>query len=142
MQRSSALIALLAGLTGQVQASSFTLGTLLDTDEAVSWQASGTLTPGQNWLLGGGAGTHDLQFEGDRYSGTSLAAATRVNIKSFFAGASAQRWRDSGELTSLALQGELGWTSQAGLSVSVLFSDRSLRAPFATLDLLGQTLSH
>jgi hypothetical protein len=135
-------IALAGASTAQVHGASLTLGTLLDSDDAVSWQAVGTVAPARNWLLGAGAGTHDLQFDGERYTGTSLQLATRVNMRSFFAGVSGQHWKDSGDLRSVVLQGELGWMSQSGLTLSLLGSDRSLRAPFTTLNLLGQPLAH
>lgn len=131
-----------AGWVVQAQAASVTVGTLFDTDEGMAWRASGTVAPRHNWLIGAGVGRHEMQFNGENYSGTSLAASTRVSFGSFFAGAGGQRWKDSGELESVALHAELGWMSQGGLSLSALFTDRSLRAPFTTTGLEGQVLAH
>lgn len=131
-----------AGWAVQVQAASVTVGALLDTDEGSAWRASGTVAARHNWLLGAGAGRHTVEFNGERYSGTSLAASTRVSFGKFFAGVGGQRWKDSGELESLAGHAELGWMNHHGLSLSALFTDRSLRAPFTTTGLGGQTLTH
>lgn len=131
-----------AGWTVPVQAASVTVGTLFDTDEGMAWRASGTVAPRHNWLIGAGAGRHEMQFNGENYSGTSLAASTRASFGSFFAGAGGQQWKDSGNLESVALHAELGWVSQGGLSLSALFTDRSLRAPFTTTGLDGQVLTH
>jgi hypothetical protein len=131
-----------AGWMAQAQAASVTVGTLFDTEEGAAWRASGTAAPRHNWLIGAGVGRHQMQFNGDNYSGTSLAASTRVTFGSFFAGAGGQHWEDSGELESLALHGELGWMSQNGFTVSALITDRSLRAPFTTTGLDGQSLAH
>src|SRR5919108_4976077 len=131
-----------AGWAVQVQAASVTVGTLFDTDEGSAWRAGGTIAPGGNWLLGAGAGRHAVEFNGESYSGTSLAASARVTFGNYFAGAGGQRWKDSGDLESLALHAELGWMNQDGFALSALFTDRSLRAPFTTTGLGGQSLSH
>jgi hypothetical protein len=130
------------GWAVQAQAASVTVGTLVDTDDGMAWRASGTVAPRHDWLIGAGAGRHEMRFNGENYSGTSLAASTRASFGSFFAGAGGQHWKDSGELESVALHAELGWMSQGGLSLSALFTDRSLRAPFTTTGLDGQLLTH
>ena len=53
-----------AGGTVPVQAASVTVGTLFDTDEGMAWRASGTVAPRRNWLIGAGAGRHEMRFNG------------------------------------------------------------------------------
>lgn len=142
MRATGWLAVVAAGWAVPAQAASVTVGTLFDTEQGTAWRASGSAAPRHNWLIGGGAGRHQMRFNGEDYSGTSLAASTRVSLGGMFAGAGVQRWKDSGELESLALHGELGWTSQHGITLSALFTDRSLRAPFTTTGLDGESLAH
>lgn len=141
--RASWILALAASTCMRPAAgASLTLGSLFDSDEGVAWRASGIVAPMPHWLVGAGASRHRMQFDGERYSGTSLGASTRASFGGFFAGVSGQRWKDSGEARSNSLHAEAGWTSASGVTVGVLFTDRRLRAPFTSTDLAGQTLAH
>lgn len=120
-----------------LHAASLTLGTLVDAEEGTAFDADGRFALTPDWSVGAGFGRSEAQVGQDTFSGNSLRASTDVNFGAMFLGASAQRWKDSGQVRSTVLEGELGWMGATGLSVSALVADRSLRVTYSA-NVLGQ----
>lgn len=132
------LAAVAAGvMAGPCAASSVSIAVLLDGDEGRSLDLDGRLDLTPGWSIGAGAGRSELDLGGEQFSGTSLRAGTDVQIGALFAGASAERWKDSDQLRATTLRGELGWMSEAGLVIAALVADRSLKIDYTAI-ILGQ----
>ena len=94
-----------------------------------TWTASLSVT--DNWSVGAGAGRSESSVTGTDFSGTSLRLSTDLALGGFSAGASLQRWNDSGQIRSTGVLGQIGWTADNGLAVSALLDDRSLRLQYS-----------
>lgn len=138
MIRTCIRLALVAGLASQAHGAAVKVGAVVDAEEGRSFDLDAWFEPTPNWTIAAGAGQAKSSLEGERFSGTSLRASTDVSLGAFFAGAAAERWKDSGELRSTVLQGEFGWMSDAGVAISALVVDRSLRVDY-TFTALGET---
>jgi len=138
MIRTCIRLAVLAGLATQAHGAAVKVGVVADAESGRSFDVDGWFEPTPNWTIGAGAGQSRSTLEGERFSGTSLRVSTDVSLGGFFAGAAAERWKDSGDLQSTVLQGEVGWMSDAGVALSALLVDRSLRVDY-TYTVLAQT---
>lgn len=127
-------------LAGQASGHSLTVSGLFDGDEGRSLTAIGRYAPLDSLTLGASVGHGRSKFEGsdEVFSGSSFGVSADVDFSAFFTNASAQRWRDSGQLRSDTLHGELGWMSDAGIAVAALVTNRALQVTYTTT-VLGQT---
>jgi hypothetical protein len=123
--------ALVMALAGPAAASSLTVSGLIDGEDGTALDLDGRLSITEDWLIGAGIGRGESELAGEKFSGTSLRASTDLQFGAFFAGASAERWKDSGQLRTTTLRGELGWMSASGLALSALLTDRSLDITYA-----------
>lgn len=129
--------AVAASMALPVQAGSLTLAGLMDDEDGTSIDLSGRFAVTEAWSLGAGVGRSDSGRDGQALSGSNISASTDIAVGAFFAHASADRWKDSGQLRSTALRGELGWMSASGLSLAALVTDRAMCITYATT-VLGQ----
>jgi hypothetical protein len=118
-------------------AASVTLGTLADSEEGLSYGLDGRFSPTDNWSVGAGVGRNESSVGGEKFAGTSLRVSTDLVMGAWFTGVSVQRWKDSNQLRSTTVLGELGWMAANGLSVSALVDDRNLTVDYA-VTVLGQ----
>jgi hypothetical protein len=127
-------------LAGPASGHSLTASGLFDGDEGRSLSAIGRFTPLDNLSLGASVGHSRSKFadSDEVFSGSSFGVSADVDFSDFFANASAQRWRDSGQLRSDTLHGELGWMSDAGIAAAALVTRRDMQVTYTTT-LLGQT---
>lgn len=135
------IVALSLGLLlgGQAWGHSLTVSGLFDGDEGRSLSAIGRFAPLDNLSLSGSVGHSRSKFadSDEEFSGSSFGFSADVDFSAFFANASAQRWRDSGQLRSDTLHGELGWMSDAGIAIAALVTARDMQVTYTTT-LLGQ----
>jgi hypothetical protein len=119
-------------------ADSLSLGVLADDDGGRSIDLHGLYSPVDSLTLGAsiGHGTADLSG-GEEFSGNSLGASADVDIDAFFAGATIDRWKDSGELRSTVLQGQLGFMAANGIAIAALAAHHELRVEYSAT-VLGQ----
>jgi hypothetical protein len=118
-------------------AGSLTLGGVLDDDNGKSFDLSGRIEATRTWTLGAGVGHSQSKFDDQEFSGNSFNVSSDLALGAFFIGASANRWKDSGELRATVLRGELGWMSEAGIALSALVTNRATRVDY-TVTFLGQ----
>lgn len=118
-------------------AASLTIAGLADGEDGQSLNVTGRVSITDAWLVSASAGHGESTLEGDKFSGNSVGAATDVQFGDFFASATFNRWKDSGQLTSTNWRGALGWMSESGLSLSALVADRALDVTYSAT-LLGQ----
>jgi hypothetical protein len=118
---------------------SLTLSGLFDSDQGRSLDLDARWSPVPAWSLGVGAGQGESELEGSEFSGTSLRASTDLYLGDFDAGASFQRWSDSGELKTTSLRTQAGWTFGGGLGLHLLLDDRSLDISYSRQATGGQT---
>lgn len=137
MQRFLIAALLLATATPGL-ASSLTVSGLIDAEEGRSVDLDGRLSLNEAWDVGAGIGHGESAIDEQRFSGTGLRAFTDVQLGSFLLGASAERWKDSGQLRATVLRGDAGWMSDSGLALSGLIVDRELSITY-TATLAGQT---
>lgn len=130
-------VLLIAALMPVAWAGSLTLGGVVDDDKGRSLDLSGRFAATPAWTLGAGAGHSESEFDGEKFSGNSFNVSSDVALGAFFIGASANRWKDSGELRATVLRGELGWMSAAGVALSALVTHRATRVDY-TVNFLGQ----
>lgn len=119
------------------RAGSLTLGGVVDDDDGRSFDVSGRFAATSSWTLGAGIGHSESEFEGEKFSGNTLSVSSDLALGAFFIGASANRWKDSGDLRATVLRGELGWMSDTGIAISALVTNRATRIEY-TVNLLGQ----
>lgn len=119
-------------------ASSVTVAGLLDGEDGRSIDLDGSLSLTDSWTIAAGAGRGESRLDGERFEASSLRAGTDVLLGRFFAGAGVERWKDSGQLRSTILRGELGWLDDSGFAASLLVVDRSLDISY-TATILGVT---
>ncbi|MCP5329204.1 MAG: hypothetical protein R3E75_01160 [Steroidobacteraceae bacterium] len=137
MKRLRWFAAAAASMVLPVQAGSLTLAGLLDGDDGTSIDLSGRFAVTEAWSLGAGVGRSASGQDGQGFSGSDLSASTDIAVGAFYAHASANRWKDSGQLRSTALHGTLGWVSASGLSLAALAADRAIRVTYA-ITVLGR----
>jgi hypothetical protein len=126
-------------LAGQASANSLTVSGLLDGDDGRSLSLLGRYAPVDSLTLGASLGHSQSksQDSDEEFSGSNFGVSADVDFSAFFANASAQRWRDSGQLRSTSLHGELGWMSESGVAIAALVSNRNLQVSYTTT-VLGQ----
>lgn len=132
------IAALLLAMVTPGLASSLTVSGLIDAEEGRSVDLDGRLSLNEAWDVGAGIGHGESAIDEQRFSGTGLRAFTDVQLGSFLLGASAERWKDSGQLRATVLRGDAGWMSDSGLALSGLIVDRKLSITY-TATLAGQT---
>jgi hypothetical protein len=138
MRTSLIALAALALLGQRVDAASVTLGLLADNEDGTSYGLDAQFAPTDNWYVGAGVGKSESSLSGADFSGTSLRLATDVTLGAFSAGVSMQRWKDSSQLQSTDVLGQVGWLANNGLSFSALLDDRRMTVQY-TATVLGQT---
>ena len=126
-------------LVAPIWADSLTVGGLVDSEEGRSIDLSARYSPARALTLGAQIGHSESQLEqGDKFSGTSIGASVGLDYDAFFADVSADRWKDSGDLRSTVVRGELGWLSLDGIALSALVTHRDMRVTY-TATVLGET---
>ncbi|MET0280394.1 MAG: hypothetical protein ABW278_04620 [Steroidobacteraceae bacterium] len=131
MRRHQAAFLVAAVMAWPAGAASLTVAGLVDGDHGRSVDLDGHAAITRSWSVGAGIGDGEASLEGDDFSGNSLRASTDVQLGALFINASGERWRDSGQLRSLALRGELGWMQDSGFAFSALVADRSLEVTYS-----------
>lgn len=131
----SLLAAVMAPAAG---AASLTVAGLVDGEEGHVLDLDGRLVLTDHWAVGAGAGHGESSLEGDKFSASSLRLSTDLQFGGLFVSADAERWKDSGQLRSTTLRGEIGWMSASGIAFSALIADRRLDIDY-TATILGQT---
>jgi hypothetical protein len=127
-------------LAGQAWGNSLTVSGLFDGEDGRSVSLLGSYAPLDNLTLGASMGHSQSKFQDsdEEFSGNDFGVSADVDFSAFFAHAAAQRWRDSGQLRSTSLHGELGWMSESGIAVAALVTRRDLQVTY-TATVLGQT---
>jgi hypothetical protein len=127
-------------LAGQAWGNSLTASGLFDGDDGRSASLLGSYALLDNLTLGASMGHSQSKFQDsdEEFSGNDFGVSADVDFSAFFAHAAAQRWRDSGQLRSTSLHGELGWMSESGIAVAALVTRRDLQVTY-TATVLGQT---
>jgi hypothetical protein len=124
------LVALVA--TTPAVADSLSLATLADDDHGRSIDLHGLYSPIESLTLGASVGRSSAALSGgEDFRGNSLGASVDVDVDAFFAGGAIDRWKDSGELRSTALHGELGYLADNGLSLAALVASHDLRVTYS-----------
>lgn len=118
-------------------ADSLSLAVLADDDHGHSIDLHGLYSPMEALTLGASIGHGSANAGEEDFSGDSLGASVNIDIDGFFAGASADRWKDSGELRSMVLHGELGYMADNGLAFTALVTNHDLRVNYSAT-VLGQ----
>lgn len=119
-------------------ASSVTVAGLVDGEDGHSIDLDGSLSLTDAWTVGAGIGRGNSRLDDERFRATSLRADTDVLLGRIFAGAGIERWKDSGQLRSTIVRGELGWLDDSGLAASLLIVDRGLDITY-TASIAGMT---
>ena len=109
---------------------SLTLGGLMDSEDGRGYDADAFFAPNDHWSFGAGIGHSQSKLTGAEFSGRSLRFNTEVTVSSFSFGVAAQNWKDSNQLDSDAMQGQLTWTGVSGFSIGALFDDRKLKVQY------------
>ena len=119
-------------LAGQAWGNSLTVSGLFDGEDGRSLALRGRYAPVDALSLGASIGHSRSRFEGsdEAFSGSTIGAAADLALGAFFIGASADRWKDSGQLRSTTLHGEAGWMSNAGVALAALVTSRALRVTY------------
>ncbi|MEO6078493.1 MAG: hypothetical protein ABIQ86_01760 [Steroidobacteraceae bacterium] len=133
----AAALAALSLLGESASAASVTLSGLADSEDGMSYGVDARFSPTDSWAVGAGVGKNKSSVGGADFSGTSLRLSTDLSLGDFSAGASVQRWKDSNQLRSTTVLGELGWMAANGLSLRALLDDRNLTVQYTTT-VLGQ----
>jgi hypothetical protein len=140
MMKRIAAVWLGALLAGPAWGNSLTVSGLFDGEEGRSTALRGRYAPVEALTLGASVGQSRSRLGGsdEEFSGSTIGAAADLNIGAFFIGASADRWKDSGQLRSTTWHGELGWMSDAGFALAGLVTHRAMRVTYAST-VLGVT---
>jgi hypothetical protein len=127
-------------LAAQAWGSSLTVSGVADGEDGRSIALRGRYAPVEALLLGATVGHSRSRFEDSagEFSGTTLGASADLSLGGFFLGASADRWKDSGQLRSTTLHGEAGWMSNAGVALAALVAHHALRVTYSNT-VLGVT---
>lgn len=129
----------LGGATAHARTSaSVTVGGYLESEGGRSYALDGRFSPSEQWTFGAGVGHGESDLEGAGFSGTSVNASAELFLGGFFARVAGERWKDSGQVRSDVLRGELGWIGSSGISFSALVTDRALRVHYSVV-VLGET---
>lgn len=132
----AAALAVLSCATATAGAASVTVAGLADSEDGFSYGVDALFSPTAAWSVGAGAGRQESSVGGASFSGTSLRGSTEFTFGAFSAGLSLQHWKDSNQLKSTTVRGQLGWMSANGLSLSALFDARSMEVQY-TATVLG-----
>lgn len=127
-------------LAGPAAGNSLTVSGLFDGEEGRSMAVRGRYAPAEALLLGASVGHNRSRFEDsdEEFSGTTIGASADLSLGGFFVGASADRWKDSGQLRSTRLEGELGWMGNAGVALAALVAHHAMRVTYSNT-VLGVT---
>jgi hypothetical protein len=112
-------------------AASLSVAGLLDGEDGTALNVDARLPLGDAWSVSAGAGKGESNVEGSEFSGTTLRASADVNVGGFGASLALQRWKDSSQLESASVRGQMGWTTDAGWSFSALVDDRRLTIDYS-----------
>jgi hypothetical protein len=115
---------------GAACAASATATVLTDSEDGLSFGLDGRFSPTDNWSVGAGVAQSQMDLGGADFSGTAMRLSSNVTMGAFMAGASVRRWKDTDQVSSTAVLGELGFMWGSGLSVSALLEDRDLRVKY------------
>jgi hypothetical protein len=130
------LVAMVAALPAL--ADSLSLAMLADDDHGRSIDLHGQYSPIEALTLAASAGHSSAALSGgEDFKGNSLGASIDLDVGAFFANGAIDHWKDSGELRSTALHGELGYLADNGLSLAALVASHDLRATYSAT-VLGQ----
>jgi hypothetical protein len=143
MMMNNLLAAVLAALLlpgGAACAASATATVLADSEDGLSFGVDGRFSPTDNWSVGAGVAQSQMDLGGADFSGTAMRLSSNVTMGAFMAGASVRRWKDTSQVSSTALLGELGFMWDSGLSVTALLEDRDLRVTYEAT-ILGEIRS-
>ena len=133
-----AVLAGLLALASHARAGSVTVSGLVDGDNGSSLAVDGSLWLMPSWLVSAGVGHSESSLDANTLAGTSVRASTHVLLGDFAVGGSYNRWKDSGDLTSSLLQGEVGWNADSGFALAALVASRELQINY-TITVLGET---
>jgi hypothetical protein len=139
MSKRIAGIVLGAVLAAPAWADSITVGGLLDSADGRSLDVRVRYSPVRELTLGASIGHSEsrLEQDGDKFSGINLGASVGLDYDAFFADASVDRWKDSGDLRSTTLRGALGWLSLDGIALSALVTHRDMQVTYTSTLLTG-----
>lgn len=120
-------------LAGQAWGNSLTVSGLFDGEDGRSATLRGRYVPVEALTLGASVGHSRARFEDsdEEFSGNTIGAAADLSLGAFFIGAAADRWKDSDQLRSTTLHGELGWMSNAGVALAALVTNRAMRVTYS-----------
>jgi len=126
-------------LVAPAWADSLTIGGLLDSEDGRSVDVSARYSPVQPLTLGVRVGHSEARLEQDseKFSGNNIGASLGLDYDAFFADVSVDRWKDSGDLRSTVVHGELGWLNLDGLAIAALVAHRDMRVTYTTTTLTG-----
>lgn len=115
-------------------ADSLTLGGLVDSEEGRSADVHLRYSPIQVLTLGASFGHSEssLDDSSEKLAGNSLGVSLGLDYDAFFADVSVDRWKDSGNLRSTVVQGELGWLNLNGLALSALMTHRDMTVTYTS----------
>jgi len=140
MSRRILCLVLGATIAIPVWADSLTLAATGDGDHGQSIDLRGRYAPLDSLTLGASVGHSKSRLDGsaEEFSANNFGASVDADIGALFVSATGDRWKDSDELRSTVLHGEIGWLSETGLSVAALVTNRAMRVTY-TGTVLGQT---
>jgi hypothetical protein len=114
MQKSLIATAVAVLLSARVEAASVVLAGLADGEHGRSYDMDVAFSPTDHWTLGAGSGRSESSVPGAAFSGTSLRLSTDIQLGAVSAGTAVQRWRDSNQLRSTSVLGQVGWMADNG----------------------------
>jgi hypothetical protein len=122
-------------LVAPAWADSFTVGALADSANGRSADLRVRYSPTRMLTLGASIGHSQSRLESgsEKFSGTNLGATVGLDYDAFFADVSVDRWKDSGDLRSTVVRGELGWLNLDGFALSALVTHRDMRVTYTVL---------
>jgi hypothetical protein len=125
---------------GAAWAASATATVLADSEDGLLFGVDGRFSPTDNWSVGAGVAQSQMDLGGADFSGTAMRLSSNVTMGAVMAGASVRHWKDTDQVSSTAVLGELGFMWDSGLSISALLEDRNLRVKYEAT-VLGDTRS-
>lgn len=128
---------LAVAFTPSAGAASLTLSGLVDGEDGQVLDLDARLPVTGNWTVGGGVGHGESSLGTEKFSASSLRLSTDLQFGGLFVSADAERWRDSDQLRSTTLRGEVGWLSESGIVISALVADRHIDIDYTAI-VLGQ----
>jgi hypothetical protein len=115
-----------------------TVAGLADSESGTSFDADAYWGPTANWGVGLGVGKIESNLPGADFSGTSFRGSSDVTIGRLNARAGFRQWEDSSQIDSDAGTFEMSWLFDSGLSVALLYEDRSLATTYQVSGPLGR----